>query len=638
MRSNHKKVAIVMALILLAGLFFLLDLQRYLTFEAIKASQIQAQEFYLQQPLTAIVAFMAVYMLMVPLNLPGAVLLGLLAGAVFGTVRGTVMVSFASSLGATLACVLSRYLLRDLVRAKFPQILVTVDRGMAREGAFYLFSLRLIPAVPFFMINLVMGLTAIRLRTFYWVSQVGMLPGTLVFVNAGSELGRLTAPGDIFSLRLLTALALLGFLPLLAKKVLGIYRARSGKSGSEGKAGADLVLRLVESPDDPLRLQAEAIRCGCTGCKACATQCAFLKKYGLPGEIAENLLTQRVSTDPYGCSLCNLCTAVCPEKLEPGALFLAMRRHAVAGNAFNPRRYRNILAYERRGSSSLFSWYGLPADCHSVFFPGCTLPGTRPAATLNLYRLLKDDRPSLGMVLACCHKPSHDLGRQGYFLARFGEMIGQIKERGVREILVACPNCQRMFMDYGGFSVLSVWEHLAERTGNRPIRERAAWRNPLDLQTAVTVHDPCPLRDQPGVHRAVRALIRDAGLEVREMRSAGRTTLCCGEGGSVGFLQPELAGNWGRLRRQQAGDLRVITYCAGCAGFFDKAGMKAIHLADLLLDPEAALSGKIGAATAPWTYLHRLWLKKQLQKDRDFVQQKGIVSSQETTNSAPISW
>jgi uncharacterized membrane protein YdjX (TVP38/TMEM64 family)/ferredoxin len=614
MRPNRKKIVVGVALAVMVGAVFLLDLQQHLTFEAIRASRIQAREFYLQQPLTAIAGFMAVYMLMVPLNLPGAALLGLLAGAVFGMVSGTIMVSFASSIGATLACALSRYLLRDLVRANFPQVVATMDRGMAREGGFYLFSLRLIPAVPFFMINLVMGLTAIRLRTFYWISQIGMLPGTLVFVNAGSELGRLNAPGDIFSLRLLAALALLGLLPLLADKLLGLYRAHSGMPVAESSSGAELIPAFAAAPEETLRLQAEAVRSGCTGCKACAIQCAFIKRYGLPGEIGASVLAQRVFADPHACSLCNLCTAVCPEKLDPGALFLAMRRQAVAGNGFTPRPYRKILAYERWGGSPLFSWYGLPTGCHSVFFPGCALPGSRPTATWNLYRRLKADLPSLGMVLDCCHKPSHDLGRQAHFLARFRELADRLSERGVREILVACPSCQRVFMEYGsGLTVRSVWEALAEKIGN-PV-------DPKSARFPVTVHDPCPLRGQPGVLRAVRRLIVSHGLEVREMRAAGKRTLCCGEGGSVGFRHPDLAGNWTAQRRQLAGNLPVFTYCAGCAGFLARGGMQVVHLADLLTAPEAALSGKRQAAGAPWTYLHRLRLKRWLQNDReDFAQ------------------
>jgi len=220
------KIGLAALLLLLAGAFFFFDLHHYLTFEAIKGWQGEARDFYQQRPLAALAGFFLFYLLVVALSLPGGALLGLLAGAVFGVLAGTVVVSFASTIAATLACALSRYLLRDLVRGKFPQVLATVDRGMAREGAFYLFSLRLIPAVPFFAINLVMGLTSLRLRTYYWVSQLGMLPGTLVFVNAGNELGRLTSPAGIFSPRLLLAFALLGLLPLIAKRLLDFYRSR----------------------------------------------------------------------------------------------------------------------------------------------------------------------------------------------------------------------------------------------------------------------------------------------------------------------------------------------------------------------------------------------------------------------------
>jgi uncharacterized membrane protein YdjX (TVP38/TMEM64 family) len=136
--------------------------------------------------MTAIAVFSAVYIPVVALNLPGAVVLGLAAGALFGTLAGTVIISFVSSIGASLACLLSRYLLRDWVQRRFGEKLKKVNAGIQAEGAFYLFALRLMPVIPFFVINLVMGLTSLRLWTFYWVSQLGMLPGTVVFVNAGS--------------------------------------------------------------------------------------------------------------------------------------------------------------------------------------------------------------------------------------------------------------------------------------------------------------------------------------------------------------------------------------------------------------------------------------------------------------------
>jgi pyruvate/2-oxoglutarate dehydrogenase complex dihydrolipoamide dehydrogenase (E3) component/uncharacterized membrane protein YdjX (TVP38/TMEM64 family) len=177
-------------------------------------------------PLRAALAFGALYVLATTLSLPGAALLTLFAGAVFGLWRGLLIVSFASSIGATLAMLVARYLLRDSVRWRFGARLERIDAGIEREGGFYLFALRLVPVFPFFVINLAMGLTAIRAWTFYWVSQLGMLAGTFVYVNAGRELGGLQSAAGILSPGLLLAFAALGLLPLVARRVLGKLRAR----------------------------------------------------------------------------------------------------------------------------------------------------------------------------------------------------------------------------------------------------------------------------------------------------------------------------------------------------------------------------------------------------------------------------
>jgi uncharacterized membrane protein YdjX (TVP38/TMEM64 family) len=150
-------------------------------------------------------------------------------GALFGLWRGTVIISCASSIGATLACFMARFVLRDWVRKKFGEKLKTIDEGFEREGAFYLFTLRLIPAFPFFLINLALGLTKMPLRTFYWVSQTGMLPGTIVYVNAGTELAKIESLSGILSPRLLISFALLGLLPLTAKKMIQYYRVHKQK-------------------------------------------------------------------------------------------------------------------------------------------------------------------------------------------------------------------------------------------------------------------------------------------------------------------------------------------------------------------------------------------------------------------------
>jgi uncharacterized membrane protein YdjX (TVP38/TMEM64 family) len=172
---------------------------------------------------------MAVYILATSLSLPGAAVLTLAGGALFGLLVGTVVVSFASTIGATLACFVSRFVLRDWVQRRFGQRLVTVNQGVEREGSFYLFTLRLVPIFPFWIINLVMGLTRMKLSTFFWVSQVGMLPGTLVYVNAGRELGRIDSLGGILSPGLIFSFALLGIFPLATKKIMAWYRARQNK-------------------------------------------------------------------------------------------------------------------------------------------------------------------------------------------------------------------------------------------------------------------------------------------------------------------------------------------------------------------------------------------------------------------------
>jgi uncharacterized membrane protein YdjX (TVP38/TMEM64 family) len=148
----------------------------------------------------------------------------LAGGGLFGVLTGTIAVSFASSIGATLACIVSRYLLKDWVQGKFGDKLVKINEGMEKEGGFYLFSLRLVPIFPFFVINLVMGLTPIRMGTYYWVSQLGMLPATIVFVNAGTQLAKIDSLGGILSPGLIISFGLLGLFPVVSKKLLTMFK------------------------------------------------------------------------------------------------------------------------------------------------------------------------------------------------------------------------------------------------------------------------------------------------------------------------------------------------------------------------------------------------------------------------------
>ena len=222
-----KKQWIVLALLALAvAAWFGFDLGRFLTLEALKSRQAALAALYAERPLAVAAAFFVAYVAVTALSFPGATVMTLAGGAVFGLAAGTLLVSFASTLGATLAFLASRYLLRDSVERRYGARLAEIDRGVAREGAFYLFTLRLVPLVPFFVINLAMGLTRMRTWTYAWVSQLGMLAGTLAYVNAGTQLGRIESARGILSPALVGSFVLLGLLPLAARRVVDALRRR----------------------------------------------------------------------------------------------------------------------------------------------------------------------------------------------------------------------------------------------------------------------------------------------------------------------------------------------------------------------------------------------------------------------------
>lgn len=202
------------------SLFFLFDLGQYLTLEYLKSEKANILALYEQNAFSTIAIYMLVYIAVTALSLPGAVILTLAGGAIFGVFTGTIIVSFASTIGATLAFLVSRFILRESIQNKFGQKLASINQGIDKEGSFYLFTLRLIPIFPFFMINLLMGLTRIKVSQFFLVSQIGMLPGTIVFVNAGSQLAGLDSLSGILSPSLLLSFVLLGLFPLIAKKVI----------------------------------------------------------------------------------------------------------------------------------------------------------------------------------------------------------------------------------------------------------------------------------------------------------------------------------------------------------------------------------------------------------------------------------
>lgn len=215
------KRLVLLALLAAAILaYFWFDLGQYLSLDQFKAQQAEIIAAKDAAPALYIGGFFLLYVGVTALSLPGAAIMSLIAGALFGVVTGTILVSFASTIGATLAFLSSRFVLRDWVQGKFGDRLKAIDDGIARDGAFYLFTIRLIPLFPFFVVNLVMGLTRIPARTFYWVSQIGMLPATIVFVNAGTQIGAIDSTAGLLSPTLIGSFVLLGLFPWIARMLV----------------------------------------------------------------------------------------------------------------------------------------------------------------------------------------------------------------------------------------------------------------------------------------------------------------------------------------------------------------------------------------------------------------------------------
>ncbi len=228
---DRKKLILLAVVVAFIAVFWFFDFARFFNFEYIKSQQQALAAQVAQAPVLSAALFFLIYVVVTALSLPGAVILTLLGGALFGLWQGLLLVSFASSIGATLAFLVSRYLLRDTVKSRFGRQLGPIDEGIARDGPFYLFTLRLVPAFPFFIVNLLMGLTSLGTGVFYLISQLGMLPGTFVFVNAGTQLAQLSSPGDVLSPGLLFSFALLGIFPLIAKWIVDMFKARKVYEG-----------------------------------------------------------------------------------------------------------------------------------------------------------------------------------------------------------------------------------------------------------------------------------------------------------------------------------------------------------------------------------------------------------------------
>lgn len=346
----------------------------------------------------------------------------------------------------------------------------------------------------------------------------------------------------------------------------------------------------------------------CTQCKRCVRDCQFLRRYGDPHELAERFRDNVLPVDVVlSCSLCRLCKAVCPEGLDPYRMLWLMRCDVTEQGQVDLGRYRALLTYERLGLSGSLSLFRLPEGCKTVFFPGCALPGTRPEQFKKLLVELQGCVPGLGVILSCCGKPSHDLGRVSYFETVFRDLLGRLRQEGIETILTACPSCHQVFEQYGnGLQVKTVYEILGD--GWTPTKNAPG--------SQVRIHDPCNARFNISAQDSIRTILAKMGIGHEEMKHHRAKTFCCGEGGTVFRVDPELAGNWSIRRSEEAEGAHLVTYCAGCTHFLG-AHSDVSHIVDFLLDPQAACGGSSPVSRSPLTYVNR-WLLKR------FI--KGVVS------------
>lgn len=312
----------------------------------------------------------------------------------------------------------------------------------------------------------------------------------------------------------------------------------------------------------------------CTSCGVCVRSCDFLRRSGSPAALARQGLEDGASLlRAYECSLCGLCDALCPLRLSPATMFPAMRREAVKTGRVETKTYRPWLNYEKLGGALPFRRHALPRDCTTVFFPGCSLPGSRPQAVLSLLAALRRNDPAVGLVLDCCGKISHDLGYGASFERISESLRRRLHGSGVRRILTACPGCDLMLRKLDGdFEVRSIYEVLTEGDA---VAETAPNRG------TVAVHDPCPSRFDPKRQQAVRELIRRAGYAVEELPEHGRLTRCCGQGGMVEGVRPGTIDREAAHIAAQGEGRLLVSSCAACVNALNRRA-EACHVADLL--------------------------------------------------------
>ncbi|MBN2332594.1 MAG: (Fe-S)-binding protein [Deltaproteobacteria bacterium] len=330
----------------------------------------------------------------------------------------------------------------------------------------------------------------------------------------------------------------------------------------------------------------------CIECDKCTKSCSFLQRYGNPRAIDQQLAAHFDPLIPYSCSLCSRCQTVCPVNIRIKDYFLEQRRQAVQRQQGPLKAHQGLLRYETMVNSRLFTAYAIPPEARRVIFPGCGAIGKNPATIKKLHAFLEQELGEpIGIVLDCCLKISHDLGRQHFFNTRFSGKIKKLQDNGVEEVITLCPSCTDVFNAYSPLRTTPVYRYLAAAPSSRkslPERRYA-------------VHDPCVLRYNKQVQEDVRTLIKQGQAEVMSMPHERQNALCCGEGGGVCHVDPSLPAAM-KAKRLQETDQPLVVYCYACRDFLANDRVDVEHILDLLFETTMA--------TPAWkTWVNRFSLK-----------------------------
>ena len=336
----------------------------------------------------------------------------------------------------------------------------------------------------------------------------------------------------------------------------------------------------------------------CIECNLCVKECDFLTTYGNPQEIDARLADTLVPEIPYSCSLCSACETVCPVDVPIKEYFLARRQECVKTGQGPLPAHRGLLVYERLVSSSLFTSYFLPSGAKRVLFPGCSAIGKAPQTIKKLYiKLQQEWQKPLGLVLDCCLKISHDLGRRDFFKKEFSILKERLQTAGITEVVTLCPSCTEVFRQHTDFIVTPAYQYLADDDTTKE-----------SLSTShYSVHDACVLRRDPETQSAVRTLLTKRGAKLSPLPLEGKHTICCGEGGAAWCLDKELPTR-SRERRLLGCTAPMVVYCYACRDFLDPKQVSGIkHILELVFGSETRYPG--------WrTWLNRRALKSYAKK------------------------